>query len=407
MKKNGFLFTLLVAVCSIIYSTALHADTLTDAIEKGEVKLSFRLRYEDVDQDNHPSGEDSTDAVTVRTRLNYKTAAFNGLTGFIEMDDVTAADNDYNDTINGNKGPVIADPEGTEVNQVWLNYNNFDTDFKWGRQRIILDNARFVGNVGWRQNGQTYDAFSITNKSLQDTTLFYARVSNVNRIFGENSAGGDHNHETDLININYTGLPFATITVYGYLLDNDDAATTSSDTFGVRVAGTSGDDTLKIHYAVEFADQSDAANNTVSYDANYLMAEGGITCTGITTKLTYEVLESDSGVKAFQTPLATLHKWQGWTDKFLGTPNEGINDIYLSASGKFAGAKLMAVFHQYTSDVDNASGDDDLGDEWSFVVTRKFDRYGLQLKYSSYSAGNSTFGLTDTDKLWLSAMANF
>jgi len=406
MKNTSYFLASLIAAFSFS-STFVHAEGLTDAIINGKANLSFRLRYEDVDQDKHPSGEDSSDALTLRTRLNYKTAAFKGLTGFLEVDDVTATSSDYNDTINGEAGPPIVDPEGTEVNQAWLNYHNFDTDFKWGRQRTILDNARFIGNVGWRQNEQTYDAFSITNKSLPDLTVFYSHISNVNRIFGEDSPNGDQKHDTDLINLKYAGLPFGTVTVYGYLIDNEDAAATSCDTYGVRFAGSSGSDDVKFHYAAEYADQSDAANNPTRYDASYILAEGGATLSGITAKLSYEVLESDSGITAFQTPLATLHKWQGWTDNFLSTPAEGIEDTYLTVSGKLMKINLLGVYHQYSSDKNNAFGDSDLGDEWGFVATRKFDHYQLQLKYSSYAAGDSTFGKKDTDKLWVSAMANF
>ena len=42
----------------------------------------------------------------------------------------------------------------------------------------------------------------------------------------------------------------------------------------------------------------------------------------------YEVLGADDGaaLTSFQTPLATLHKFQGWADKFLTTPPNGIRE---------------------------------------------------------------------------------
>ena len=149
---------LFVPILGVWASTGSAATTLTEAIKDGEAGLSFRLRYEDVDVDfDSPALQDDNDALTLRTRLNYKTAAFNGVTAFLEVDDISAADDDYNDAVNSEPGPPIADPEGTEVNQVWLNYRQWETDFRWGRQRITLNNHRFIGNVGWRQNEQTYD----------------------------------------------------------------------------------------------------------------------------------------------------------------------------------------------------------------------------------------------------------
>jgi hypothetical protein len=62
---------------------------------------------------------------------------------------------------------VVADPEGTEVNQVWVGYEKYDTNVKFGRQTFTLDNHRFIGNVIWRQNEQTYDAVSLVNNSIE------------------------------------------------------------------------------------------------------------------------------------------------------------------------------------------------------------------------------------------------
>ena len=59
-----------------------------------------------------------------------------------------------------------------------------------------------------------------------------------------------------------------------------------------------------------FASQS---NETAvsDFDTDYLFAELGAVFSGVTAKLGYEVLGSDSGMMGFQTPLATLHKFNG------------------------------------------------------------------------------------------------
>lgn len=388
-------------------SLATAENSITEALKNGEAHVDFRLRFEDVDQDK-PANLDG-DALTLRSRLNYKTADFKGITAFFEMDNVSAADkHSYNSTTNGEVGKaVIADPTGTEVNQTWVNYANWDTDFKYGRQRINLDNQRFVGGVGFRQNEQTYDAFSVSNSSLSDTKVFYARINKVKRIFGEDSPNGEHKNDTDLLNIKYSGLAIGAITGYAYLIDNEDSARFSTDTYGLRFAGQSKGDDLVFGYTLEYAKQDDGANNPTRYSADYVLAEGGLTVSGFKLTLGYELLGSDDGEAAFITPLATLHKFQGWTDQFLSTPNEGIEDIYLTAGTTFSGVKLLAVYHRFASDEDNASNDNDLGDEWGISVGKGFGHYGLSLKYASYGAGDSSFGKSDTEKLWLTATAKF
>lgn len=398
---------LALAVSVSLSAIASHAeDNLTDAIKNGEVHLDFRLRYENVDQ-SKPADLDG-DALTLRSRLNYKTAGFHGFTAFLEMDDVSAVDNSsYNSTTNGETDKaVIADPKGTEVNQAWLQYVNWDTHAIFGRQRINLDNQRFIGGVGFRQNEQTFNAFSISNQSLPDTTLFYARVDKVKRIFGEDSDNGSQDNSTDLFNAKYNGLSLGAITAYAYLIDNEDAARFSTDTYGIRFVGKTGDD-LKFNYALEYAHQEDSNNNTLNYEADYILAELGIGFSASTIKLGYEVLGSDDGEASFITPLATLHKFQGWTDQFLTTPDEGIQDLYVSAGTTLVGIKLLAVYHQFTADEKNTFGDDDLGSEFGVKVAKNFDGYGLSLIYATYDAGDNSFGKSDTDKLWITATAKF
>ena len=429
MQKSLLLAPLAVAVSLATTQAYAESQSISDAVKNGKADLSFRMRYEEVDVDlpSTSTDKDEGHATTLKTRLTFNTDSFKGFAAGIEFDDVSTLDkNDYNNGINQFPAPAIVDPEGTEINQVYIaNTSLADTTLKYGRQRIVLDNQRFVGGVGWRQNEQTFDSFTVTNKSLTDTTIFYGYIYNIQDIKGE-----DFNTRTNtsLLNVKYDGLSVGSITAYAYLLDNDEQllgsnnpAGVSSDTYGVRFKGSVTSDDIKYLYTAELASQSDAGDNPVKYDATYMLLEGGIAVSGITTKLGYEVLGSDDGAKdvggkilaSFQTPLATKHAFQGWTDQFLQTPDEGIADLYVSVSGELAGVKLMAIYHQYTADEESAAslnykgGEDDLGSEYAFVASRQFGAYGVQLKYSDYSAGDDHFGKNDISKLWLTATASF
>ena len=368
---------LLAAAVAAATPTAYAAESIAEAFQNGSTAVSFRLRFEDVDV-----GGVSNDALTLKSRLTYKTDTLNGFSALFEVDDTTVlGDEDYTG---------IADSEYTDVNQAYLAYSAADTTVKFGRQRILLDNQRFVGGVGFRQNEQTYDALTLTNKSLADTTLFYGYISEVNNIFAS-----DAKHETHLLNAKYTGLPFGTVTGYYYQIEPD-AAADSIDTFGVRFTGSQPAGDAKLLYTAEYASQDQ--NNGSKPD--YYVLEGGVSVSGVTAKLGYEVLESDNGV-GFNTPLATKHKFQGWADKFLGTPGTGIEDLYLTVGTKVAGVKLLAVYHDFEAESTSA----DLGSEFGLVVAKKFGKnYGLSLKYADYQAGDTG---VDTDKLWLTATAKF
>jgi len=415
--------------------SALAADTLTDALTGGKASANLQYRYEDVRNNNLPAtGKNTATAHTVRLRLGYETATFNGFGAMVEAESVKDLGNKkYDSKATGQTGAtavnnyaVIADPEATEINQAYLSYSGIaNTTVKFGRQRIILDNARFVGNVGWRQNEQTFDAFTLVNKSLPNTTITAGYITNANRVFSDSSAtpdsgpfGGNHRMQSTILNANYKGWSFAEVVGYAYLLDYDVNTlftVNSSDTFGLRLNGNTAMGGNKLLYTAEFAEQRSAHGNATNYKTSYTLLEGGVDITNIAVfKLGYEVLGSDTGAAntQFKTPLATLHAFNGWADMFLATPASGLKDTYISANTKLAGINLGAVYHDYRADkTAGAATASKLGDEWNLVVSKSFDKnYTLGLKYADYkakgtatsaAAGDSFTGNVNTKKTWL------
>ena len=171
------------------------ADTLYDAIVSGKFDLTLRYRYEKVDQDGFAR---SARASTLRTYLGYGTDSWQGFSAYAAMQGVLDIGNDlYNSTVNGKtQYPVVADPQVIDLDQGYLQYASpWDTTGRVGRQRIIYDNHRFVGNVGFRQNEQTYDSIRAINTSLPDTTAEYVYLATVHRIFGPDAPPGPNDGE--------------------------------------------------------------------------------------------------------------------------------------------------------------------------------------------------------------------
>ena len=287
---------------------------------------------------------------------------------------------------------VIADPENAELNRLQLAWSGSDSQITFGRQRIILDNSRFVGNVGWRQNEQTYDGISLSNQSLDDITFYYAWIDQVNRIFGQNAPAGAmkrFHSNSHLINAAYSGLKLGKLTAYNYYVDLENGAANSSNTLGISLAGKTSigaDDTYSLAYYGEFAKQSDAGENPTDYDATYYHINALLSRKPLSFGIGYEVLGSDNGTSV-KTPLATLHKFNGFADVFLNTPAEGLEDFYLV--GKFTFPKnftLSAFYHDYESD----SGNTDLGDEWDLVLGYKSSaNWSATAKYADYNPGDA------------------
>ena len=405
------LVAMLLACAVAPSSGTVVADSLTEAFSEGNVKANILLRYETVDDDTRSR---DADAVTLRTRLGYETGSFHGWKLFAEIEDVTAIDDSYNSTTNGNtQYPVVADPEETELNRLTLSYSGFaDTWIKAGRQRIILDNARFIGNVGWRQNEQTFDGLKITNSSLADTKLTYAYLTKAHRIFGDNSRAGNSDMNSHLLNVAYSGLELGKLTAYGYWLGFDDNSAIGPGA-GTRTLGVSFDgskplnDDFKLVYRAELADQSDYDDGASTNDADYQLGELGIKYKKFTVKVGQETLEGD-GTYGFSTQLATGHKFNGWADNFLATPRDGLEDTYVTAIGWLGGVKLLATYHWFESDKDSY----DYGEELNLLAVKKINQqFTVGAKYADYETDNNSTLLArvgstgpaavDREKFWL------
>ncbi len=387
------------AVCPALQ--AEESTSVAEAFAAGKTTLDFRLRYENVTQDNALK---DADALTLRTMLNYSSGNYQGFSTTVELEDtrIVLGQGDYTVGPTGyNPGEysVIGDPEHTELDQGYVQYAAKGLTVKAGRQVITMDNHRFVGHVGWRQDKQTFDGVSVKYVPMQEVTLNYAYLTQRNRIFAE---AADFDSKDHLLNASYK-TPYGTLTGYGYLLEIDNETDNSLDTWGVRFAGATELSGTKVLYEAEFATQS-SETATTDFDADYLNLSIGAVVSGITAKLGYESLGSDNGSYGFSTPLATLHKFNGWADMFLSTPASGLVDTSVSVSGSLLEGSWMVVYHAFDADEKTATLDD-LGSEVDVQYTKALGKnYSVGLKYAAYS-GDS--GYVDTDKAWLWFGAKF
>ncbi|WP_252729344.1 MULTISPECIES: alginate export family protein [Alteromonadaceae] len=401
MTKKTLNVAVAVALLSVSSASVNAEESIAKAMTSGTAGVNFNLRYESVDQDN--AVEDAS-ALTLRTLLSYKSASYKNFSAMIEVEDtrIVLGQGDYTVGPTGyNSGmySVIADPEHTELDQGYIQYSKDNFTAKLGRQVITMDNHRFIGHVGWRQDRQTFDGISVNYSPAKAVSLKYAYLTQRNRIFAE---AADFDAKDHLLNASYNSS-LGKITAYGYLLEIDNNVENSLDTFGIRFSGDSSVADTKIIYTAEYATQS-SDSATTSFDADYLMLEVGGVFSGVTAKVGYEVLGSDDGNYGFSTPLATLHKFNGWADVFLGTPAEGLVDLSVTLSGQVAGGSLTATYHDFEAD-DASESVDDLGSEIDLQYAYKISaNYSMGIKYAAYS-GES--GRVDTDKLWLWLGAKF
>lgn len=393
------------------------AGSITQAIKTGKPYINANLRYEDVS-----IGDLDVEALTLRSWFGFKTGSANGFSAQVEFEDVRPVlgiNEDDTDQTVAMQARAIADPAEplTELDQAFIQYSQGDksTGFtaKLGRQVITLDGMRHVGHVAWRQDKQTYDAGRVIWKPIKDLTVDYSHVYKVNRI---NSLSTDdttadafadvNDTSIDLLNISYK-TPYGKAVVYSYNM-SDDGLYEELETLGASFRGkTKVADGVSISYGLELAQQD---NETDNIDTDYSRIELGLGVSGIKFDIHQETLGSDDGIGNFQTPLATEHKFLGWADVFLGGAingnidgGNGIVETAFKVSGKVAGIKLAAIYHDFESDEQS----NDLGDEIDLLAVKKLNKfYTVGLKYADFSA-DSDSTLNDTDRLWLWVNAKF
>ncbi|TVV75116.1 hypothetical protein [Sphingomonas solaris] len=366
-----------------------------------------RLRYEGVDQDGLAR---DADALTMRVRGGL--AATTGHWSVLaEGQGTLGIVNDYNDGLHGPANrPIVADPQDIALYRAQIQYKSKALALTAGRQKIALDDERFVGPVGFRQNGQSFDAVRAEVTPIKGLKADVSYVWSVRSIWGIDGAGlrqqavsGDN----VLANLSYA-TPIGTLTGFAYLVDQDEFAVQgyrlSSQTYGGRFAGSRPlSKTVKLSYQASYARQSDYHRNPNDYRADYYLADGTLDIAALKLNAGYEVLGADKGVAltSFQTPLATLFKFNGWADKFLTTPANGLRDLY--GGGGYAFKKVgpidllsfQATYHRFRSD----RLDIRYGNEIDLLASAKLGKYVVSARYADYDAKRFA---TDTKKLWLS-----
>jgi hypothetical protein len=405
-----------------LLAAAAAADSADDAVNGiavpivgGAVKLDMRARYEHADID----GFAPSNAATLRTRLGYGTQPWEGLSIYGEMENIAAADHDaYYDGIPPNlrDRSVIADPPDTEVNQVYLLVDRPDfgkTSVKGGRQRIVLDDHRFIGNVGWRQNEQTYDGVWAQSGLFTDAlTVGYGYIADVRRIFGDNGpiATRDWDSNSHLARVAYDVAPWFQPVAFAYWLDLRQSPVNSSNTYGVRATGTIpiGDD-WSLAYQGTYAYQQDGGTsggkNPVSYHAHYALGDLSLGFRPVgSIGFGYELLGSDDGRARVVTPLATAHKFTGWADAIDNVGPDGIQDAYAYVSPalpfKVTG---QVIYHQFWS---HEHGHD-YGHEIDAVLSRKLGAYVTVLAKAAWYDEGGRFSPRDTTRYWLETTVAF
>lgn len=335
---------------------------------EGKFDVNARIRYEYIDGKN---GASDVNGLGERTRIGYTFTNDEDVSVMIEAEDVHFIDSDDRPGL---------DVPTTELNQAWIDAQGF----KLGRQAYTLDDHRFIGDVGWRQNQQTFDALTAAFELDGQSKLSLGYLASIRRI---NASSQDLTGI--VLNGNRKFSDAFNLTAFAYLLDFEQSVLASSDSLGLRATGSFENNDEKYTYSLSYAKQSDNSGSASNFDLAYLAGELNASSDGFTFGLGFEVLEGD-GNTGFTTPLATVHKFNGFADQFAGGSlglggglHQGLTDYY----AKFAftlpnvDIPITLLYHQFETENVN----DFLGNEYDAVASYKLNDYATLVgKYAIY-----------------------
>lgn len=396
MKRLAYAITLALPLFALPALGAAPTATATAAAPVKPWAVNLRYRFEGVDD---AAFARDAEAHTARLRAGYTFAFDGGWSALLEAEAVAELNDQFNSGANGEIGfPVVADARALEINQAWMDWRGGDLGARIGRQRIVLDNARFIGDVGWRQNMQTFDAVQAQWKpsATWDVQAFY--VDRVHRVSGDKARdrlARERNLDGRLLRASHT-LSAGSLVGYGYWIEDQDVAAASTRTIGLRWSNAwAMNGAWKVGATLEGATQRPWAD-VRGGRTNYLLVEPRLERGPLIFKAGFERLGAGTG-RAFQTPLATLHAFNGWADKFAVTPFNGLEDRFVSAQGSFTvlgkPAMWQVMGHDFQSDRGAA-----YGSEWdgSLGVTLRPGLTAL-LKMADYQSDGFS---RDARKLW-------
>lgn len=400
MKRSASLKVLSVALGAMGAAWMLCAPAQAQsASDSGHWIVDTRLRYEGVAQD----GLNDASALTFRARLGYETQAFHGVRGLIEAEGVGHITDDFNDGLNGHTSyATVPDPEAIELNRLQLTWSGeHGRKAMIGRQRIVLNNARFIGNAGFRQDEQTFDAVRLEARPLTHLGLTYIYLDNVYRTPGNRSPQYRWRSNSHVVEGDWDGA-FGKLSAYAVLLDFDNAPAQSSQTYGARWQRDWNIHENTVRLTLEAATQSDYANAPTNFNLGYQLAEAGVRHGQWGVTLGGERLEGNDA-RGFSTPLATLHAFQGWADVFVNTPADGVRDLYLTTTYNtrpWPAAQPVAFTLSAHSFADD-SGSRDFGSELDASARFTLSPHAaIEVAAATFNGDDPRFA--DRDKLWVS-----
>jgi hypothetical protein len=369
-------------------------------LAQGQFSFEVRPRYNRIDESDKPL---LTEGWTLRLIAGWRSGPWHGwrvtLEGIHTGHVGAKRFNDDPARFATSAYPLLPDPRTTDFNQAHVEYAGLpDTRVRAGRQRVRLDNQRWVSDNDFRQIPQLFEGVSVVNTSLPHTRLYAARFERV-----RTTSGIDNPLELTLLNAAFNPAPGHGVAAYAYFHDQPQNgaftgfANNSYRVAGARAEGAFASGAIEVPYVIELARQDAYAGGDARIDARYWRAGTGVTWRGLAVRYDEELKGSNDGRYGVQMPLTDFYAFNGWTLHFFNTPRQGLRDRWVTVRYPFRELVLYAEAHRFRSDHGRLDfgRETDTGISWSFM-----EGAVVRLQHARYDPGGGGIG-AHVRKTWL------
>jgi hypothetical protein len=356
-------------------------------------------------------------------------AVLHGFSAFVEMENVSQRPTAGNVLRSGRPATarrsrtVIADPPGhrgqPSVRPIQdgldRRLRHLSLDIQAGRQRIVLDDARFIGNVGWRQFEQTYDAASLrTNARYRYRhRLLRLRMGRPAHLRPRRSRTPTPTRTCVHVAYDASRPSSPGHVRSSYLLDFEERRSpqNSSDTLRrpphrrplARRRDSDADTLRRLRTDLRPPDRRRRQPHRVRRRLPCRPASASARESLGHLVAGYQLLGSDDGrTSPSASPSERTISSKGFADNFLVTPNAGLQDLYIGVGADLLwGVRGAITYHEFWTD----QGGDDLGEEIDLVATKQITpTWSILVKAAFYDGDN---GQPDTTRFWAQTTFKF
>lgn len=339
-KKTLYKKKPLTLACVIAWiGTPISPSYALDIVAQTDFSSSVRTRFSTVEE-----GNNSGQALSALLRATAATAWHEQWSSLLELDYVARAFKDQHSTgVIRNGEPVIQDTDGFDLNQLAIQFDYDTFQGRLGRQRIEFDNQRFIGGNAFWQNEQTFDGLTTELQIADSSSVHYAAIINVNRIFGEKAGRhlsesdeqfvqlngkrpfarlGDHDVQSHWFRTEWNEWDYQRISGYAYFNEYLDAPDWSHRQAGLRHLFDYKFSDWRLRTQLEYARQEryELANARTTA---YQLVETALGYNAFELAARHEKLGSKNAL-SFITPLGSLHDFHGSVGKFATIPDHGL-----------------------------------------------------------------------------------